>query len=490
MTGETGVAGKLTRLVGISVAITAFTVRLVPTLIGGKRSLLEYDDGVYLSAAIKMISGHRPYAAFTFVQPPGALYAFAPSAVLARATSEPWGMVAARITVAAAAAGTTWLIYRVVRPYGEIAAVAGAALYAVWQPAVLAGRTALLEPLVTLAVLAAVVVLADRASRQILSGILFAVACMIKLAAAPLLIVLLYIVIRRYGRAAALRWMAGGFGAGLILLAPFLLTAPRDLWSRVVVDQVSRPRAQGTFVDRIHFLSGWSSNPELTKATTVQGAALAAMLIVALAVVSAVVEPSARPWLAVALITLVSVMLAPSFYYHYVEPTTAPIAICLGFGFSRMRVAPSVTEAAVTAALLALLAVSIRGMTSVRNVPYQVSDALQAARCPWSMSASLTIAADVQHRVCGGRVDYFGDLLGYIRAGGGTSPVLNEAPGLDGFQSQLQTDFGRADVAVLEPGDRARWGPATIEAFDRRFHLRGSVHGFQIFASRPRTSTS
>jgi len=47
----------------------------------------EYDDGVYLGAAIRMTQGVMPYHDFAFVQPPGILLLMSPVALFARVTS-------------------------------------------------------------------------------------------------------------------------------------------------------------------------------------------------------------------------------------------------------------------------------------------------------------------------------------------------------------------------------------------------------------------
>ena len=45
----------------------------------------QYDDGVYLGAAIRFVSGVLPYRDFVFVQPPGIVVLMSPVALLGRA---------------------------------------------------------------------------------------------------------------------------------------------------------------------------------------------------------------------------------------------------------------------------------------------------------------------------------------------------------------------------------------------------------------------
>jgi len=75
----------------------------------------EYDDGVYLGAAIRMTQGVMPYHDFAFVQPPGILVLMAPVAFFARVTSTAAGLALARILTVLASAACIPLAGRLVR---------------------------------------------------------------------------------------------------------------------------------------------------------------------------------------------------------------------------------------------------------------------------------------------------------------------------------------------------------------------------------------
>ena len=73
---------------GVTVIVAtalAFGVRLfILTRPGLLTGVAEYDDGVYLGAAIRLTEGTLPYRDFAFVQPPGILLLVTPVALVGR----------------------------------------------------------------------------------------------------------------------------------------------------------------------------------------------------------------------------------------------------------------------------------------------------------------------------------------------------------------------------------------------------------------------
>ena len=67
----------------LALAVRLFTLTRPGFLTG----VSEYDDGVYLGAAIRLTQGAVPYRDFAFVQPPGILLLMTPAALVARMTS-------------------------------------------------------------------------------------------------------------------------------------------------------------------------------------------------------------------------------------------------------------------------------------------------------------------------------------------------------------------------------------------------------------------
>jgi hypothetical protein len=75
----------------------------------------EYDDGVYLGGAIRLVSGDLPYHGFAFVQPPGMLLLMAPVAIIAKVSTATHAMAAARLLTVLASALCVPLVGHLVR---------------------------------------------------------------------------------------------------------------------------------------------------------------------------------------------------------------------------------------------------------------------------------------------------------------------------------------------------------------------------------------
>src|SRR6202034_240452 len=116
---------------------------------------VEYDDGVYLGAALRLLHGALPYKDYAFVQPPGIIVVALPGAVLGTLTSQATGLAAARILSVLASTACVPLAGRLVRHRGALACMVTAGLLAVYPADVLSGRTLLLEPWMNLACLLA-----------------------------------------------------------------------------------------------------------------------------------------------------------------------------------------------------------------------------------------------------------------------------------------------------------------------------------------------
>ena len=57
----------------------------------------EYDDGVYLGAALRLVHGVLPYRDFVLVQPPGLILVMTPVAALAKWTGTPARVLPTRL---------------------------------------------------------------------------------------------------------------------------------------------------------------------------------------------------------------------------------------------------------------------------------------------------------------------------------------------------------------------------------------------------------
>ena len=57
---------------------------------------VEYDDGVYLGEAIRLLHGDLPYRDYALIQPPGVMLLTLPEAIITRLASATAGLVLAR----------------------------------------------------------------------------------------------------------------------------------------------------------------------------------------------------------------------------------------------------------------------------------------------------------------------------------------------------------------------------------------------------------
>jgi hypothetical protein len=107
---------------------------------------VEYDDGVYLGAAMRLLHGAMPYKDYAFVQPPGIVVVALPSALVGSLTSQATGLAVARVLSVLASTACVPLAGRLVRHRGPITVTVTAGLLAVYPADVLSARTLLLEP--------------------------------------------------------------------------------------------------------------------------------------------------------------------------------------------------------------------------------------------------------------------------------------------------------------------------------------------------------
>jgi hypothetical protein len=391
--------------------LVAFTARLLPVLRGGGlRGILAYDDGVYFGAADALLSGRLPYRDFILLHPPGVLVVLAPFAALGRLTSDPIGLAAARVAFMAIGALNAVLVYYVARRAGQLTAILAGGMYALWGPAVYAERTTLLEPLVNLGLLSALALLGDvrvTTRRQLLlAGAVLGAATAVKLwAVVPLVVLAIWLLMKR-GRTAGTTFVsAAGLTAGLICL-PFFLTAPTRMVRLVVFDQLGRPNNGVSTVHRIAGIADYyhaAGGGSFTH--TVVLAVIASTIVALAAVLVAVTAPQFRVWVALLVVQTALLLLGPAYYAHYatfVAPALSLVAgSAIAFLVSRLdvqwwRPIPVVAIACVGLALLTVFGPVVR---EGRRVPANaVAEVVENARCVRADSTAALIATNVLSR--------------------------------------------------------------------------------------------
>ena len=296
------------------------------SLPGRLTGITEYDDGVYLGAAIRFVSGAMPYRDFVFVQPPGIAVLMSPVALLGRAIGSVDALAMARVVTALVAGLDGGLVAWLVRRRGRVAmAVAGGAL-AVFPLAVTADHTLMLGPYVIFFVLAGSVVAfgADEASarRLVLAGVLLGVGGAVKLwAVFPFLALCACQLPRVRGRLVPL--VAGAAAGFCLVCLPFAIGAPRAFLHEVLVDQLGRSASalDGTSLGaRAVAIAGLGASRALPASPALAEVLLAGLGLLLLAAYG--LDRSA--WHVVdtyvvlaALASIAGLLAAPEFYPHY-----------------------------------------------------------------------------------------------------------------------------------------------------------------------------
>lgn len=228
-------------------ALAAFAIRARPLIgRGGPWGFpVDYDEGVYFSAAGLLVRGVLPWRDFVFVHPPGVLLGWAPFA----AFDVVRGFEVARFAACALGAANVFLLGQVVKlRVGHAAAVAAALLYATYPEAIGTERGPFIEPWLNLFVLLAG--WCALKSRWAWAGALLGVAVWMKLWA------LLWF------PAFAILWWREKSVRGLVALAvalvPLLALLPTPFWDQVIAFQLARPpdATQG-LVQRLVEIFSW-----------------------------------------------------------------------------------------------------------------------------------------------------------------------------------------------------------------------------------------
>jgi len=460
---------RLTPVGWVIVATTALALGLRLWQLRSPGHLLgvtEYDDGVYLGAALRLVHGVLPYRDFVVVQPPGLILIMTPVAALAKWTGTAGAMAAGRILTACAGAAAVPLAGRLVRHRGILAVLITCGLLAVYPDAIAASVTVLQEPWLVLCCLAGALVVfdGDRLTgswkRLAWGGAVFGFAGSIKVWAIFPVLVIVALALRHPRRAAV---FAGGTAAGfLVPVLPFAAASPGTFYKGVIVAQVVRVDAvRASAWIRLASLTGLDSlSPVSNQAVLIASIAIPALVVLAFAGAWMVTRrrPPALDWFALATAALVvaAFMWPADFFYHYSDFLAPFLALCIGLPVARL--AAGLQEAgwrpardgragraviAVTLAAIAAMSVSQvyhegRARTSVHEFA-ALQRVIPPGACVLTDEVSYTIAADR-----------------FLSSVPGCSPVV------DGLGTDLALSHGRNGVtgAGRVPAVAAVWDQA------------------------------
>jgi hypothetical protein len=230
------------------------------------------------------------------------------------------------------------LTARVASVLGRRAALVAGGFMAVWVHAVYVDRTTVLEPVGTLAILVALLLLRPVRPRrqlrdahaQVLAGVALGAGTCVKVwGVVPLGVVALVLLLGR-GWRAALRLALGAAAAGLLVVGPFLLAAPGATVRMIVLDQAGRPGFGWSPIERLPAIVGVV--PYLSNEQRVAVAAVTAVVgpILVLLTALALRATAARLWVALLLANGLVLLAAPGYFPHYAAFLAVPLALVLG----------------------------------------------------------------------------------------------------------------------------------------------------------------
>jgi hypothetical protein len=339
--------------------------------------ITEYDDGVYLGGAVRLLSGALPYRDYAFVQPPGILLLMTPVAAVAKLSGAASAMALARLLTAAASAAGVILAGTLVRYLGTLVTATTCMLLALYPDDITAAHTLLLEPWMNLLLLAGTGLAFRegrlRGSRSLLcGGVLFGLAGAVKFwAAIPALALLLVCLavrpgrdgpVSRGGRISPAFWFGGGTVAAFtVAVAPFAAPQPGLFVRSTLLDQAARAGSAvpeslrlanltglGLLLDDAGRFTGSTASSlfarsDVTAAATWATGPLPVLLAVAGAAVACLGYSAGgvRPlgWYAAGVLggTAAAVLGYSAFFYHYGDFAAPWLALSAGFAAAGLR---------------------------------------------------------------------------------------------------------------------------------------------------------
>jgi hypothetical protein len=492
---------------------------------------VEYDDGVYLGAALRLLHGALPYKDYAFVQPPGIVIVALPGALLGSVTSQATGLAAARILSVLASTACIPLAGRLVRHRGVIACATTAGLLAVYPADVLSGRTLLLEPWMNLACLLAVnAAFRDghlKSPRWLAwAGVAFGCGVAIKFwAAAPAAVLLAACLIcrppagtSRIRRAAAL--VGGAVGGFVVLAGPFALADPSGFIRQALLYQVSRAGSYTPLSLRLAHLTGlidvlgrdgkvaapgttthslFAMGAEASTHTVAVGwpayaAAAVGIALIAAGYLRGLRQRTPLEWFALvtAVLATAAILGYSAFFYHYPDFPAPWLAIAVGAAVQSLaclitgtaapaRLGRRVLAAAVAVVILAIAGIEARELAPahVPASPANVSALVPAGSCLVADQVSFAIAANRFTAPSPGCPDLIDSLAATLALSRGVSPEggAGHAPNVVAGWVAI---FGKARYVWLSGGAPARipWTPALQSWFNAHFRLLSDYPGY------------
>jgi hypothetical protein len=478
-------------------AVGAFTalgwlLRAWPFLTFGNlwRVPVDYDTGVYFSAAALLARGILPYRDFTLVHPPGIALFYLPVTLLADpATAFSIARWLTSLVGSLNIALSGSLAYRCA---GPVAAVAAAGLYAFYPGVVVQERNIFIEPVLNMACLAmANVWLSHRLERQpswaLLAGLLLGFALLLKSWAA--LWALGCVASWPERRRETLVSLAIGIAFAAVLLVPFAIAAPRDLFEQTVLFHFRRP-PDGIVPSSARLRPILSHHVEIAMMA-------AAGLIWQLLEATRSRTPVARCtrlFGVVWVFMLTSFLLSPTYWEQY-NPALAPAETQLAGAFAANLF--RVSAGHVWRRLAALLVLVVLAAHSFRfnfQTAYASTDEMvevgQLIRQHVPSNACF-LPFEAVWALAGDRlpdrpplVDVYADMLLATQRAGLRFPGLQQTLHASPAQERIRWLLNGCDYLVLGPRGHSQLTEETLQQIDERYTRLDEVSRFDLWQRR------
>jgi Glycosyltransferase family 87 len=495
----------------------------------------QYDDGVYIGNALRLVDGVIPYRDFAMVQPPGSMLLMVPAALCGKVFGSAWALAAARVLTVGADTANVVLAGLLVRHRGPLAAGVASGGYAVYPAALNASQSLFLEPWLNLFCLLGAVLLFDggqlagrgdlpgvRAYRRpFWAGVCFGFAAAVKIwAAAPALVAWALCWRARRGRLP----FAGGFAVGIgVPCLPFLALAPSGLGRTVFFSELvqathgrvgANPRVAD--ITGIAGLSSGGVNPHIWQSVTAAAVLLLFVVTAWVRARRAGVPATPLDWFAlISTIVVAGMLFSPSEWYEHYAAFVGPfLFVLLALSAARLfasgrppREKPAEAEPAKTSGRLWLVSVTavftalaiavmaaadgytVTALYPARNLS-AASALIPPGACVLTDTASATIVIDrfsASSPGCPDLVDTVGTLIATTH---GQDFVA--APAVLAADTRVwQLAVQRAEYVWLVgnngyTGARIAWTPALLAYFMGHFRLIGLASSFPGRGNVPR----
>jgi alpha-1,2-mannosyltransferase len=513
-------SGRLSRLrspVLIPLAVAGLALAACVDQLAQAHALLginEYDDGVYVGAALRLVNGAAPYRDFTFVHPPGIILLLSPLAALARWTGTRAFMGEARVLTVLVASANAGLLAWLLRYRGRPAMLIAGGTLAVFPLAVAADHTVLLEPyLVLFCLLGATAMFSgdNLASRKRLAfaGLAFGFAGAVKIWAIFPFAVALACCARRFRRSSGPLFV-GAVAGFAFPSVPFFLLAPTDFVRDTIELQLGRARSTDWPPgDRLLNITGLVGLPSIH--ATVNLALIIAVVYVLIVACAYLVPPwsSRLDWFALgsAVATVAAILVASNFVPHYAYFTAAFLALLLGVCSARLlraasdwaasrgtaagRTVAQAQEIVVVVVSVVIALAFAEGRRLIRDQPWRVTSGDPGSQIARGIPRGACVVTDepaftiIEERFvadssrCPAMVDSYAEWL----AADLKHPPPRAGPYDPELVNEWRSWFSAADYVVLTSQFRIPWTPELRSWFASQFKPVSS-EGARVYRKR------